>query len=200
MIQKHNRIQLQTGMPLAQFMAKSHQHYRDQTHRGLCANTAETTMTDTYRSLPKVVPGGDLRSKHSTFSIRFDNRTASWKAVSVYGGNKADIHHAEQALRGIGIPEVVFFEPASPGCRITPHLRVSSWPQLHDTRTASAGPKARRAQAPQRRSDTRKGHEALARGVVPGRPRPGMVTGGAGARRRSSTARRPNADLSPGGR
>lgn len=30
---------------------------------------------------------------------------------------------------------------------ITPHIRESSWSQLQDARTASAGPKARRAQA-----------------------------------------------------
>ena len=72
-----NGIQFQTGMPLAQFMMKCHQHYRAQTHRGLCANTAETTMTDVCRSPPNVVPGGDLPSKHSTLSIRLDNRTAS---------------------------------------------------------------------------------------------------------------------------
>jgi len=44
-----------------------------------------------------------------------------------------------------------------------------------------------------------KGHGALARVVVPGRPRPGMPIGGADGRKRSWTARRPSADLPFGG-
>lgn len=37
-------------------------------------------------------------------------------AVSVYGGNKAYMRHAEDTLRGIGVEEIVFFDSASPGC------------------------------------------------------------------------------------
>jgi hypothetical protein len=45
-----------------------------------------------------------------------------------------------------------------------------------------------------------KGHGALSRGVLLDRPRSGMPSGGAGDTGQSSTARRPNADLSPGER
>jgi hypothetical protein len=61
------------------------------------------------------------------------------------------------------------------------------------------------AQGPGRRLGTRRrpsaeaqhpeGHGALSRGVLPDRPRSGMPSGGARIRWRSSTARRPNADL-----
>lgn len=37
-------------------------------------------------------------------------------AVSVRNGNEAYMRHAEDSFRSIGIPEVVFFDSASPGC------------------------------------------------------------------------------------
>jgi hypothetical protein len=43
-------------------------------------------------------------------------------AVSVYRENEAYMRHAEDALMGIGVEEVVFFDSASPGCWHNPFV------------------------------------------------------------------------------
>ena len=70
------------------------------------------------------------------------------------------------------------------------------WSQVRKCQAEGLGTRRR----PSAEAQHPEGHGALSRGVVPGRPRPGMPSGGAGDRGQSPTARRPNADLSPGER
>lgn len=82
---------------------------------------------------------------------------------------------------------------------ITPHIRESSWSQLQDARTASAGPKARRAQAPCAEAAPERATERARAEWCLAAHGQGMLSGGADDRERPSAARRPSADLKFGG-
>lgn len=64
------------------------------------------------------------QDKHILTQLRRLGTGLRRAAVSVYGGNQASAQKMEDALKAVGVEEVVFFDAESPGCWIHPPEQV----------------------------------------------------------------------------